>query len=170
MKETDYLEYDTIFIYWRWVCTRGVSKKIWKNETICIRIRYLFTAIGFPRGVFVEKYEGIRLFGIWYDIYLLQLVFHTVFSKKIRKKKTICIRIRYLFTAIGFPRRVFVGKYERNRLLWIWYDISLLQLVFHPVAMGHKLVHSTRTVMYIRRNNTDHRTHKIESKTHKKIQ
>jgi len=27
--------------------------------------------------------------------------------------------IRYLFTAIGFPHRVFIGKYEGNRLCGI---------------------------------------------------
>jgi hypothetical protein len=69
--------------------------------------------------VFLRKYERRRLFVLGYYIYLLQLVFHAVFSKKIRKKETICIRILYLFTAIGFPRRVFVGKYEGNRLFGI---------------------------------------------------
>jgi hypothetical protein len=44
---------------------------------------YLFTAIGSPHRVFVEEYEGKRLFGI---------------------------TIRYLFTTVGFPHRVFVEE------------------------------------------------------------
>jgi len=50
----------------------------------------------------------------------------------------------------------------------IRYDIYLLQLVLHPVAVDHTHVHNRRTLIYIRRNNTDHRTHKIQNKTYKK--
>jgi len=46
-------------------------------------------------------------------------------------------------------------------------DVYLLQLGFHSVAVGPDLLHNTRTAIYIRRNNTNHRSHKIESKIFK---
>ena len=50
----------------------------------------------------------------------------------------------------------------------IRYDFYLLQLGFHPVTVAFTLVlKRQKTVIYIRRNNTDHRTHEIGSKTYK---
>jgi hypothetical protein len=50
------------------------------------------------------------------------------------------------------------------------YDTYLLPLGFPPVAVIITLVHKMqRTVIYTRRNNTDHRTQKIESTTYKAI-
>jgi len=41
-------------------------------------IRYLFTAVGFAHRVFLGKFERKSLFlKLGYDIYLLQLSFHT---------------------------------------------------------------------------------------------
>ena len=51
---------------------------------------------------------------------------------------------------------------------YLEYDIYLLQLGFYPLTVGPTLVHNT-TVIYIRGNNTDHRTHKIEKRTYKKL-
>jgi len=52
----------------------------------------------------------------------------------------------------------------------IRYDIYLLLLGFHPEAVALTLLHKRQiTVIYRRRNNTVHRTHKTESKTYKTI-
>jgi hypothetical protein len=51
-----------------------------------------------------------------------------------------------------------------------FYDIYLLHLGFQPVALVLTFAHTkARTVIYIRRNNTDHRTHKIVSIINKTI-
>ena len=75
-------------------------------------IRNIFTAIRFPHRIFIGKYEGNRLLGVRYD------------------------KTRYLFTAISLPYWVFVEIYEGNSLFGIRYDVYLLQLGFHPVAVG----------------------------------
>ena len=65
----------------------------------------------------------------------------------------------------------------KTRVIWngmlclgAFCDIYLLQLGFHPLALVLTLAHKkARTVIYIRINNTVHRTHKIASITNKTI-
>jgi Flp pilus assembly protein TadB len=70
--------------------------------------------------------------------------------------RILCFSLRYVANTI---------QYDTIR-----YDIYLLQLGFHQLALGLILVSKRqRTVRCIRRNSTDHRTHKMKSKTCKTI-